>query len=174
MSQLTIRPSDAGDETNQWFQDTGAPGDNRSSVDEAVHDDDATRNGAEPGCTDDQWYRDLYAMENCGLAAGTTINFIDVYMFINTNSGYGKTAIKSGGVVYEGSEQQSAAVYAAKFTHYTTIGGAAITPAMIDAIQAGSSLKKAGKANYARNTQTYIVVDYTLAAAGKVQAHVLG
>ena len=74
MSQLTIRPMTAGEETQQWYQDSGAPGNNYLNVDESNHDDDATRNGAEAGCIDDQWYRDLYAMENCGLPAGTTIN----------------------------------------------------------------------------------------------------
>ncbi len=170
MSQLTIRPTGAGDETNQ----VPVGGANWQNVDEEFADDATTYNNTDDSVTEK---RDLYTMGDCGLAAGTTINWIRIYMRVNNSGSYGsaKTAIKSGGTVYEGGAVGLSGSWTTSYTQYTTIGGAAITPAMIDAMQGGCSIIAGeGKGDVSGNTQTYILVDYTLTAAGKVQGHVLG
>jgi hypothetical protein len=153
MSQLFIYPSSAGDETNQTPYPTVA---NYLNIDEVTPDDFATFNYSISGSL-----RDLYQMQNTGLPSDTIINWIRVYMRILT-AGYGtaKTAIKSGGVVYEGKTETTPGVWEEKYTHYTTIGGSAITVAMLDSIQAGCTLHGLSKSELVHNTRTRILIDY--------------
>jgi hypothetical protein len=161
MSQVIIRPDSAGDETNIAVQypDSGSHWD---KVDEVSPDEDATY-----VYNFDDYLRDLYNLGAPGVTG--TINWVQVWVRCRYESaqGYAKTAIKTNGVAYDGSEVAVGSSYADYGTQYNTNPqtGSAWTWTQINALQAGVSLKGAGKGAGAHCTQVYVIIDYTAAVA---------
>jgi len=157
MSQITLRPTGAGDETNIPAQvpDSGYHFD---KMDEVVADDAATIVSSAAAAI---WYRDLYAMADT--SQGGTINWVRVYMRVYAAiEGYARTALKSGSTVYEGSVISAPQAWTDYYTQYATMDGVAWTWAKVNAAQAGLSLAGTdAKLSGSSGTQTWLVVDFT-------------
>jgi hypothetical protein len=168
MTQVIIRPSAVGDESNCAVSgDT--PG--WKCVDEAVADDDSTYGFAYSGTSP----RDLYNLED--VAAAGSINYVRVYIRARRTASYvvkARTAIKLGATVVEGSDISMISTYTNYYTEHTTKpGGGAWTFADINNLQAGVHLNAYSEAVATRCTQVWVVVDYT-PALGRSFAHIMG
>lgn len=157
MATLYLRPNAAGDETNleHQYPDSDYHWD---KVDEATPDEATTCIYTHSGT----YLRDLYGLEDT--AETGTINWIKVWMrcFSNgANQGRGKTAISTGGTVYDGSEEIVTWTWTDYSTQYTTNPKteATWTWEELNALQAGVSLY-VGFSYGAYCTQVYIEVDY--------------
>ena len=160
-STETLRPNAAGDETNIASQ---YPASNYhwDKVDEETTDDDSTYVYS----NSTSYTRDLYSLSNP--AGSGTINFIKVhYRFkrYSAGTGYLTPAIKTGGTVYEGSEDtETAGSYKDGSYQWTTNPktGVAWTWNDLTNLQAGIKIKESpGGGHQTRCTQVYVEVNYT-------------
>lgn len=152
---LSLRPNAAGDETNITFQSPGS-GEHWDKVNEATPDADTTVVYT-PSLT---YQRDLYNLENTSQTG--IINWIKVWIRCAGWGGtYVRTAIKTGGVVYEGIENATGGGW--NYVDYSTQyilnpqTGLAWTWTQINALQAGVVLK--GGDDAAACTQVYVEVE---------------
>jgi len=136
---LYIRPNGPGDETGIDYQNPSS-GYHWDKVCEVVKDYDTTYVSQYSS----SWQRDLYALEN--LSQIGTINWIKVWIVITgaSTSNAGKTVIKTGGTVYEGSVNYIP-VTSQWYSFYTQYDvnpktGIAWTWDDINALQAGVSI----------------------------------
>ncbi len=156
MATLYLRPSAAGGETNIASQYPGS-GSHYDKVDESFPDDYA----AYVYTAATGYQRDLYQLENTSQTG--TINWIKVWVrCVALASGYCRTAIKTGGTVYEGTQQSVSMSWANYSTQYAENPNTeeAWTWDDLNALQAGVSLKEGSILN-TNCTQVYIEVDYT-------------
>ena len=151
-----IRPSAAGDETNIA---TVLPSESHYlAVAESSPDED-TSYISESGAV---YARDLYNLDDPGLSA--TINWVKVWMRCKClAAGWAKTAIKTGGTAYNGSEENLGLTYANYSTQYITNPktGVAWTWADLGELQAGVallSMAEKGVASYC--TQVFVEINY--------------
>jgi len=159
-----LRPSAAGDETRipLQFQHPQA-GEHWDKVDDVIADDWETYiyNGG-------SYKRDLYNLPNIS-GGPETINNINVYFRFSGDhgpgqddtSGYAKAAIKTYGVIYEGSEyRQHGKTFVTNSETWTLnpSTGSTWTWDEINGLQIGISLK--GQKGFAYCTQVYVRVDY--------------
>jgi hypothetical protein len=159
----TLRPNAAGDETSissQWPNS----GSHYDKVDEASADDDSTY-----VCTNSTSYqRDLYALDNHSVGAGT-INSVTIYFRFKTSESlyyaYAKPSQKSGSTVTDGTEKshKGDVFYVTESQTYTTnpATGNPYTWNEIDNLQIGVSIKEEVSWQNVRCTQVYVEVDYT-------------
>jgi len=163
MATLNISPNAAGDETAipsqypttayHWekVDDTpGSPDDNGSYV---------YTNSA-------GYVRDLYTLADP--SGSGTINFIKVHYRFKSigGTGYCKPAVKTGGTVYEGSEDtENAASWKSGEYQWTNNPdtGVAWTWDDLSSLQAGIAMHKG--TSYVDCTQVYVEIDYTDATA---------
>jgi hypothetical protein len=160
---LYLRPNGPGDETNIQLQH---PDSNYhwDKVDEEVADGNTTyvHQGGAP------YLRDLYSLSDPPPSAQGTINWINVWFVArrgSTQSGpsHGETAIKIGGVAYNGDEKTfNDETFFGYSTAYSTnpTSGLAWTWADLANLQAGVSLKGDAQ-NGPICTQVYVEVNYT-------------
>jgi len=160
----TLRPNAAGDESNinsQYPYDEDQTL-HWNKVDEVNQDGDSTF-VVDASST---YYRDLYALPSH--SGSGTINSVTVHAYCRVDDPPDvaslKVVCKTGGVVYEGSDEiltESFALYSKQWTNNP--GGGAWTWEQIDALQIGIALKsshtEAGWSS--RCTQVYVVVNYT-------------
>jgi hypothetical protein len=159
---LILRPNAAGDETNIIYQDP-AGGAHWDKVDETTPDETTT---VYLSYVNASYYRDLYNVENTSLSG--TINWVKVWVRAENAYGitgsYAKTALKTGGTVYESSEVALTTSYTDYYIQYATNPktGGSWTWDDINNLQAGVSLKAGG--GYHQSpfcTQVYVEVNYT-------------
>ena len=169
---LIIRPNGAGDETNILYQYPEFSGLHYDKVAEATPDEDTTYVYVYLGYAAGVYFRDLYNLANP--SASGTINWVKVWIraygpYIPYGN-YAKTALKTGGTVYEGADIALTISYDNYYTQYATNPqtGVAWTWADISNLQAGVSLK-ADSGYYASCTQVYVEVNYTPAPVPTVQ-----
>ena len=155
---LTLRPDAVGTETSISEQE--GVGAHWSLVDDVVPDETTT--GVRS--TSSIWARDLYGLLNHTTENGI-ISSVVVYIYVSDgNYRLTKTAIKTHGTVYDGSQQggAGAVIFNSHSTTYTTNPntGGAWTWTEIDDMEVGVALYSIGTA-YVRCTQVYVVVNYT-------------
>jgi len=154
---VILRPNAAGDETNIPGASPG--GNHWDMVDDVTPDNDGTLVYTLYVNT---YKRDLYALSNH--TGSGTINWIKVWIRSrgDPTAARAKTAIKTGGTVYEGSEIALTTSYTNYYTQYTTnpYTGLPWTWSDLDALQAGTSIHDGG-VTYSRCTQVYVEVNYT-------------
>ena len=157
----TLRPNAAGDENGILDQNGEASPNHWMNVDEVTSDGSATA----VVVREDEDLRDLY---NLSAHTGTgTINKITVYINAtdaNYPTAYAQTAIKTGGLVDEGTEVTLTNSFVLHSKEYTTNpqAGGAWTWAQLDALQAGVAMRcGSGGTQRGSCTQVYVEVDYT-------------
>ncbi len=162
---LYLRPNAAGDETaiDTQFPASGAHWD---KVDEAIPDEGTTY----VSTTNPAFQRDLYNSDNTSQTG--TINWIKVWM--RTDHGVAtraRTAIKTGGTVYDGADIVGTSSWANNYTQYFTNpqAGGAWTWAQLNDLQAGVSLHGNGVLGPVC-TQVYIEVNYITTPTVTTQA----
>ncbi len=152
-----LRPNAAGDETSiAGISQPPWDDPHWTQVDEETSDGN-TSNVEEYRTS---YYRDLYNLNNTTQAG--TINWIKVWIVGGWgNKGYGKTAIKTGGIVYDGSENDLPSGWNSYSTQYITNPqtGGSWTWAQLNALQAGVSLKGENP-SYCGCTQVYVEVEF--------------
>ncbi len=157
MATLYLRPNATGDETN--LGQSPESGYHWDKVDEVTSDED---NSYVYNIAYIVSLRDLYNLEDTNQTR--TINWIKVWIrCINFyGSSYAKTAIKTGGVAYDGSEVTFTSDWTDYYTQYTTNpqAGGAWTWTQINALQAGVSIYNKGGICFGCCTQVYVEVDY--------------
>jgi hypothetical protein len=168
MSTLYLRPNAAGDETNiaPQYPGTGAHWD---KVDEETPDD----LDSYVYTVSAEYQRDLYHLGDTPQTG--TINWIKVWIRCMKAWGasYAKTAIKTGGEVFDGSEV-TLGEWENYSTQYTTNpqAGGAWTWEQLNALQAGVSLKDISALG-AFCTQVYVEIDCIVTASSSVAIGVL-
>jgi len=150
MATLYLRPTAAGDETNIASQ---CPDETYhwDKVDEASPDDNTTY----VATSNVAYERDLYTLED--VSQSGAINWIKIWARGAAVSGAIRTAIKTGGTAYDGSDNSiSGSTWTDCSTQYTTNpqAGGAWTWTQLNALQAGVSIAAAWC------TQVYVEVDY--------------
>jgi len=161
MATETLRPNANGD-TNTWDLVPGTGESAWENVDEAVSDDDTTRNW-----TNVANEVDLYNLATTAIDPADTINSVTAYWQIKRYgiSYYdGFHGIKSGGTEYWKAEETFTAAYIEHSEVYNTdpATSAAWTVAGLNALQIGGKSANTGTGGM-RISQCYIVVDYTAA-----------
>ena len=161
-----LLPNAAGDETNIRFQSPNS-GEHWDKVDDWPADDGATYVA---NMLSVSYRRDLYNFTDRFKAQGfETINSVKVYFRFSgytdggDHIGYAKAAIKTHGVVFEGTEvSQDGGAYVTRSYQWTTNPATykAWTWDEINALQAGVSLRGESRFRPAFCTQVYVVVDY--------------
>jgi hypothetical protein len=161
MATEILRPSGAGDETN--IQNVTGAGTHWEAVDEAVADDGTTTVHHD---TDSTSARDLYAVQNSSVGAGT-INSVTIYIRGEGSTAWFKSALKTNGTVYESAQFTTAGddTWETKSTAYNTNPQttAAWTWAEVDAMQIGA-VSYRDPTQQGRITQVYAEIDYTPAS----------
>lgn len=157
MTTETLRPNGVGTTTQLTPTDSVS---NWQNVDEVTPNEDTDRNFRGPS----SYAQDTYATQNP--TGSGTINSVTIYVRCKRNpyasTGYAKTAIRTDGTDYLGSEVSLTTSYANYSTVYNTNPktGLAWTWDEITALEIGVALK--GEAGYeASCTQVYVVVDYS-------------
>lgn len=138
--------------TQVYVTVTYASGAHYTLVDEATADDTDYVNEISGRTA-----RDLYNIANHAVGSGTITKVVTYARGKSVGAGSFKTALKTGGTVYEGDAETSAA-YAVKSTEYINnpYTGEAWTWDEVDAVQAGVEL-----VGEAYCSQIYIIVSYT-------------
>lgn len=163
-ASTTLRPNGAGDEAALTVYPSGA---NYLAVDEVVTDENTTFVYAP---TPDAYLRDLYGLETSGLT-NTIVSVVvtnRANFVLNSGSATGvlKTAVKTHGVVYLGSETPLTSSYTNISTTYTVNPNtsAAWTWSEVNALQAGVSMKaiSVGECVFQLHcTQVYVTVNFS-------------
>ncbi len=154
-------PNAAGDETNIPFQSPDS-GEHWDKVDEMPPDETDTY----VYNTRRQYRRDLYNLTDYMQAEGyETIQSVTVYFRFGgvDNTAYARAAIKTRGIVFEGSEEsQPGGSIVTRSYQWTTnpVTNQAWTWQEINALQAGVSLRGGTWGTTVSCTQVYVVVDY--------------
>ncbi len=174
MATETLRPNAYGDETNLDYYD-GSLHDadqdyNYLQVDEETPDEGSTR--VQSKTSDNNWYRDLYNIENHSVGSGT-INKITVYARCRNSQETPdqaslKIVAKSGSTIDESSEKtidHAGYPYSNYSEEWATNPdtGSAWTWSEIDDLQIGVNMRRSDSSNpyYTACTQVYVEVDYT-------------
>lgn len=164
MSQVTLRPNGDGLFSEYSIAPT-SPATHYDKVNEVTPDDAATNVYAQFND-----YRDLYDLPASGIPAGSTINWVRIYIRHYTESGYDAAKTHIGfndgvGTWWEatGRAPTPQASWVNEDTGQLTTNprtSAAWTLDQINALQVGVKQETSG-GQYCRVTQVYVVVDYT-------------
>lgn len=171
-----LRPIAAGGETQITHQEPGN-GEHWDKVADVDPDDWSTF-----VYTSSKKYKtDLYTLSNNFEGEGTINGIVVYFRFSGHDSdqhgpttAYAKAVIKTGGEVYEGSEESQTGMSFVTRTYLWETNpktGEAWTWEEIDALQAGIQLKKEPPDGFAYSTQVYVEVGYTVSVTeGEVPA----
>lgn len=160
MATETLRPNAAGDETN--IPGLAGSATHWGAVDDVVQDGSSTQVYTTIYST---YYRDLY---NIPSPSGSgTINFVKVIArcYAETDTGYVKLAVKTGGTVYESTVKSvDWASWDYLYNNIWTTNPATGLPwtwSDIESLQIGIALTRSYYATACRCTQVYVEVNYT-------------